>query len=96
MPDIQQIISSHNKSILKPIENANSVSTKDRNCNCRDKAMCPLNGNCLTTSLVYQATVKVQGRKQETYVGLTEGTFKDRYSNHKSDFNNDKKGLPLN
>ena len=91
MPNIQQIVTSHNKAILKPRDNADSALTRNTNCNCRDKTMCPLDGNCLTTSLVYQATVKGEGKKEETYVGLTEGTFKKRYANHKSDFGNPKK-----
>ena len=44
-------------------------------CNCRHKDQCPLNGACLTTSLVYKATVTTADRRKE-YFGLTEGTFK--------------------
>ena len=43
---------------------------------------CPLNGECLTSGLVYQATVStIDG--EETYTGLTERRFKDRLNEHK-------------
>ena len=41
--------------------------------------------------IVYQATViNKDNNAQETYVGLTEGTFKTRYLNHTSSFRNEK------
>ena len=40
-------------------------------------------GKCITKELIYQATVTGKDNmKHETYVGLTENTFKTRYSNH--------------
>ena len=40
-------------------------------------------------SVVYQGTVKRgDNNKEETYVGLTAGSFKLRYNTHKSSFNN--------
>ena len=84
MPNMQQIISSHNKALLKSTNNADPEPA--RTCNCNNQTTCPLEGNCLASSLVYQATVTVQGKKEETYIGLTAGTFKTRYNNHKSDF----------
>ena len=50
MENINYIISSHNKVILNP--RATSFG-----CNCRKKESCPLNGECLTSQLVYRATV---------------------------------------
>ena len=48
---------------------------------------CPLNGNCLQSSVVYQATVTRQDNNiTETYVGLTENDFKTRYRNHTASF----------
>ena len=45
-------------------------------------------GECLTPSIVYQATVteKTQPEKVETYIGLTNDPFKARFENHKSSF----------
>ena len=51
------------------------------------KADCPLEGECLTKSIIYQAKVTA-GNNTESYVGLTEGDFKTRYRNHKTSFNN--------
>lgn len=60
-----------------------------KKCNCRRKAECPMSGDCLSAGIIYQATVDVSGGK-ETYIGLTETTFKTRYANHKMSFNHEK------
>ena len=50
---------------------------------------CPLKNNCLTSSGVYNANVTTEndttGKNQ---IGLTEGTFKQRYKQHKLSFRN--------
>ena len=67
----------------KPADNADDI----KSCNCRQKNTCPLNGNCLQSSVIYQATVKRHDTNtSETYIGLTENTFKTRYRNHISSF----------
>ncbi len=91
MQNLKTIINAHNKSVLnKDQRNGNTSNT--RNCNCRKKDECPMDGECLTESIIYQATVTRSGdtAKQETYVGLTENQFKTRYRNHTSSFRNDK------
>jgi hypothetical protein len=56
-------------------------------CNCRVKAKCPIPGYCTTKGICYQATVIEDiSLKTETYVGLTDGSFKARYANHMTDF----------
>jgi len=45
-----------------------------------------LNGKCLTTDVVYQATINYDGITQK-YIGLTEGDFKTRYRNYTKSFN---------
>ena len=65
----------------------NNKNGQKKNCNCRKPDECPLEGNCLTAGVIYQATVSEQDKK-ETYIGLTENTFKTRYSNHKASFKN--------
>ena len=63
-------------------------------CNCRQPAHCPLDRNCLRSAMIYQATVATEdNRPAETYVGLTENSFKTRYSNHKSSFRDPNKRL---
>ena len=87
MPNMENIISAHNKATLRK-ENR-TESNLNSHCNCRQKSACPLQGKCLTESIVYQATVKhVEKGTEETYVGLTEGPFKTRYFNHISSFPN--------
>ena len=83
MPNIAQKITSHNRGILERSNGGNSINegTPSSNCNCRDRANCPMEGNCLTSSLVYKATVN-----QETYIGMTGGQFKTRYNSHKASF----------
>ena len=55
MNNIKQIIQSHNKSILQPKNNQNSI------CNCQRKTECPLNGSCVVDNVVYAAIVCTQG-----------------------------------
>ena len=45
---------------------------------------CPLEGKCLQTNVIYQATVTTE-TATETYVGLATN-FKERYKNHKTSF----------
>ena len=46
-----------------------------------------MNGECLKSGVVYQATVtRTDTNTSETYVGLTGDTFKARFRNHKSNF----------
>ena len=49
--------------------------TRIFSCNCRQKNTCPLNGNCLQSSVIYQATVKrSDNNTSETYMNLTTGS----------------------
>lgn len=84
LPNIKNKIDGHNKKIL----NKNLPETpQTRTCNCRQKDQCPLDGNCLAESLIYQATVTRQDNKtDETYIGLCETNFKTRFNNHKTTF----------
>ena len=57
---------------------------------CRKKEDCPLNGECLVSEVVYQATVTTRDEK-ETYIGLTATQFKARYRNHLMSFRHEKR-----
>ena len=61
-------------------------------CNCRDKDNCPMDNKCLTDSVVYRADITASGSVQETkfYIGLTSGSFKQRFSAHKTSFTHEK------
>lgn len=90
MPNIQRIITTHNKSALSKLE-PKLVDNQD-NCNCRSNRKCPLDGKCLTTSVIYQATVtRHDNMNLDTYIGLTCNSFKSRYSGHSSSFKNKEK-----
>ena len=84
MNNTKQIIDNHNKCILNSSKHINdtadNTNTKDtKTCNCRQKNTCPLNRNCLQSSLIYQATVtRKDNSTTETYIGLTENDFKTR------------------
>ena len=80
MTNMKQIISNHNKTILNK---DNNTESKTNNCNCRIKEACPVNQKCQTSSLIYQATVtRHDNNKEESYIGLTDNTFKTRYNGH--------------
>ena len=83
MPNIQAEIHKHNKNILKK-DKKNHPDTQI--CNCTSKKQCPLNGHCLTESIVYQAniTANIPGYKEKVFLSVSETTFKVRYGNHKN------------
>ena len=92
MPNMATTITSHNQRILRSsppsppnIQNQRQQST----CNCRNPTVCPLDKNCLQCAVIYQATVTTtdSSTRPETYVGLTEQTFKTRYKSHNNFFN---------
>ena len=86
MPNMAAIINSHNKKI-----STTNAGTKPKPCNCRNKDLCPLNGNCQTPSVIYKAEV-TEGSTQppKQYIGLTENTFKQRFNAHKHTFRHTK------
>ena len=58
-------------------------------CNCRNPTTCPLEGQCLKSAVIYEATLDTAAA-QFKYIGLTENTFKSRYSSHTSSFRHEK------
>ena len=84
MPNMASIIKKHNRKILST---QNRATNK---CNCRQKVLCPLNGDCRTNTVVYEATVIQATGERKTYIGMTENEFKTRYSVHKSSFKHQK------
>ena len=83
MTNMKKQINRHNAKILR-----DKVDDLDaRTCNCRGGRECPLNGQCLQKSVVYQANVDCRNTVK-TYYGLTENTFKARWNNHQSNLRN--------
>ena len=90
MPNMSNKIMSHNKGVLLEHENkiALELNGPVRTCNCTLFA-CPVNQKCLTPSTTYQSVViRADDSSAESYVGNTGGTFKARWRNHDSNFNN--------
>ena len=69
--------------------NNNERRNNEHMCNCRT-LKCPLDGNCVQETVVYQAKVTTS-TETKIYIGSTEGSFKDRYYNHRQDFKNVKR-----
>ena len=88
MPNMKSIISSHNKALLSDYQRS-QTQTSDKECNCRKRDQCPLDGKCLAQNVVYQATVSMQ-TSSESYVGLTTN-FKEHYRNHTASFRHQNK-----
>ena len=57
-------------------------------CNCRVKESCPLNSDCLQSSVVNGCQITSNNSTEDSphYIGLTENTFKDRLYKHKNSF----------
>ena len=87
MPSVESYIKSHNVKIL-----SNKKASDAKSCNCRDKATCPLHGNCLIDSIIYRGNVTTSNKEDENnYIGLTENQFKGRERYHHHTFQNEEK-----
>ena len=73
MNNTKQIIDNHNKRILTASIRVDNTAAAAIIGNRRQKNACPLDGNCLQPSVIYQATVtRKDNNTTETYIGLTE------------------------
>jgi hypothetical protein len=97
LPNLGKVISKHNSKVMKqslqteenPQPAQNLENLQSQNCNCRNKEGCPLMGHCQERGVIYQATVLTEGERNQTYIGLTAGTFKKRFDGHTSTFRNE-------
>ena len=80
MPNMTNIISSHNRKLT-----SRAAQPNEEGCNCRRPNECALQGKCQTSNLVYRCRVTTADDTQD-YIGLTSTTFKQRYTNHKASF----------
>ena len=87
MPNVKNVIDGHNKKIRDESKKNKEQESQEKTCNCRKPADCPLNGQCLTKSVIYQATVTTEDDgSKETYIGLTKNVFKERFNGPQDDF----------
>ena len=93
MPNMQTIITGHNKKLLEKktmLLEKKTNSQQSKPCNCKNKDICPLKGSCRQKSVVYQADIS-HGNVTESYIGCSETEFKSRYYNYIQSFKNIKK-----
>ena len=88
MESMKSVINRHNSKVLR--QDQRTEDEPEKKCKCRKKEECPLKGQCLTSSIVYRATVTTNDQEQKHYIGMTESNFKSRFRNHKMSFNNKK------
>ena len=76
MGNISLVIISHNKSILHP--------KAKYDCDCRNKESCPIQNQCLTPKVLYEATVVNYSDNENRYIyfGTSDTAFKERYHKH--------------
>ena len=85
-PNMASILTAHNR---KLIDEKRTKKEQNQNCNCRGGVdRCPMQGRCLTSAIVYKATVTAEDGEQKTYIGSTDRTFKERFYGHTADMKN--------
>ena len=86
MPNMQQIINSHNQKIL----NSKDKQVTEK---CKHKTLeCPLKSSgesCKQKDVIYEAEVTTT-QDTRTYIGLTSMEFRQRWYGHRQSFNNKK------
>ena len=85
MPNMAQAVSTHNAKVQS--SNQQQQPLQQPGCNCQaGPATCPVQGKCLTNSVVYRATVtETASGNRETYTGMTGNTFKARWNGNNND-----------
>ena len=93
MPNIGAVINAHNKKILEE-----KPSLARGKCNCNNKNECPLNGECMTTNVLYETEINsnLPNYSNKMHKGITGPNFKLRYGNHKKSWKIKNKGGDYN
>ena len=79
MTNIKSIIYMHNKEVIT------EKKTQAAKCNCINKLDYPPSNQCQITNIINKANLP--NYHERIYYGTSEGTFKQRYGNHKKSFN---------
>ena len=66
MPNMKNIVDGHNKKVLEKSTKKESTDGAEKLCNCRSPSSCPMKGQCLTESIIYQATVTTNESERHT------------------------------
>ena len=82
--NLERIVKKHNNKIL----NSKPVNTTKKDCNCRKKTNCPLQGCCRVKSVVYKATIMPKDKPDDKkfYIGVAKTDIKARIANHNQCF----------
>ena len=67
----------------------NIIDPNRKTCTCRQPTKCPQDEICLSTCIVYKATVFSE-KAQVACIGLTRTTYKEIYNNQNKSFNHEK------
>ena len=64
-------------------------------CNCINKPDCPLSNKCQITNIIYKAeiTSNLQNYHEKISYGISQGTFKPCYANHKKSLNHEQQRI---
>ena len=73
-----QLIIICDQSSIAIIRSYQSRKSNLKECNCRKKDECPLNGECKQSSVVYKCEVSAPNHPDKVYISLTEKDFKVR------------------
>ena len=86
MTNMKDQIAKHNAKITSQSRPAERKTEKK--CICRNRANCPMDGNCAESSVIYQAKVLHNKSKlpDMVYYGSTSMQFKKRYYGHERSF----------
>ena len=83
LPNMGRRLSMHNSKILKKAVDPAPKPKATCNCQISKRADCPVPGACNQDGAIYEATVKTDDSRVESYVGLAKN-FKKRFPKHKS------------
>lgn len=83
-----KIINSHNKYILNKFYSINDKPGMNPPCNCRNSALCPVEGKCRALNVIYQATIYPKENKinHHIYIWISAGEWKQRLYTHRHFF----------
>ena len=79
MRNLKSHINASNMKKLRPKQDV----TSEQHCSCENQnRVCPVNGQCKTDNVVYEALVKTT-HVSKSYIGMTSRTFIERWKEHK-------------
>ena len=64
----------------------NGKKPRNVKCSCRNKSVCPLDGNCQQNDVIYKCIASTSVNPDKVYLGTAEREFKKRYYDHNKSF----------